>query len=86
MDSKKWPILAQVLIALGIIASLMNIVRGLLQKNILSLLLSIIGIVIWWSVYKFKKWALAGISIFLSLNIILTLIGFLSKIGGGHSL
>lgn len=84
MDVKKWPVLAQVLIALGCIGSLMSIVRGLSQQDIVLIIFGIAGLVIYWSVYKIKNWALIGLNIFLSLNILLNLINFFSK--GGMTL
>jgi len=74
MDNKKWPVLAQILIGLGVIGGLMNIIGGLYQKNIIMVIAGIAGLVIYWNVYKFKKWALIGLNILLSLSIALTLI------------
>ena len=74
MDTKKWPVLGQILIGLGVIGGLMNIVLGLSQKNTLMIIAGIVGLVIYWNVYKFKKWALIGLNILLSLSIALTLV------------
>lgn len=82
MDTKKWPILAQVLIASGIFGSIAGVLKGLLGNDIVGLILGIAGIVIFWSFYKFKKWALTGINILLSLNILLNLITLFSTTGG----
>lgn len=73
MENKKWPILAQILIGLGVIGSLLNFIQGITQRYILGIIFGILGIVIYWSVYKLKKWALIGLNILLSLNIIFTL-------------
>ncbi len=73
MGTKKWPIIAQVLIALGVIGSLRNIVGGLSQPDTLGVISGIIGLLIYWNVYKIKSWALAGLNILLSLNIFLSL-------------
>ena len=73
MDTKKWPVLGQILIGLGVIGGLMNIAMGLSQKNIIMIIAGIIGIVTYWSVYKLKRWALIGLNILLSLSIALTL-------------
>jgi hypothetical protein len=75
MEDKKWPVLGQVLIALGVIGSLMSIVRGFSTQDILGGILGIAALVIYWSVYKFKKWALTGLTILLSLTILLNLVG-----------
>jgi len=74
VDTKKWPVLAQILIGLGVIGGLMNIIGGLYQKNIIMVIAGIAGFVIYWNVYKFKKWALIGLNILLSLSIALTLV------------
>ncbi len=81
MDAKKWPVLAQVLIALGCIGSLMSIVRGFSLSDIITIIFGLAGLVIYWSVYKFKGWALIGLNIFLALNIILNLIAFFVQKG-----
>jgi len=75
VDTKKWPVLAQILIGLGVIGGLINTFGGLYQKNIIMIIAGIIGLVIYWSFYKFKKWALIGIYILLSLSILMTLLG-----------
>lgn len=69
MDTKKWPVLGQVLIGLGVVGGLLNIAAGLNQKNIIAVTGGIIGLIIYWNVYKFKKWALIGLKIMLSLSI-----------------
>ena len=74
MENKKWPVLGQILIGLGVIGGLMNIVLGLSHKNILVIIVGIVGLVIYWNLYKFKKWALIGLNILLSLSIALTLV------------
>ena len=74
MEDKKWPVLAQVLIALGVIGSLMSVVRGFSTQDILGAILGIAALIIYWSVYKFKKWALTGLTILLSLTILLNLV------------
>lgn len=74
MDTKKWPIIAQILIALGVIGSLRSIVGGLSQSDTLGVISGIVGLLIYWNVYKIKSWALIGLSILLSLNILLSLI------------
>ena len=74
MDTKKWPVLGQILIGLGVIGGLMNIAMGLSQKNIIMIIAGIIGIVTYWSVYKLKRWALIGLNILLSLSIAFTLV------------
>jgi len=58
MEQKRWPVLAQVLIALGVIGSMMSIVRGFSTQDILGGVLGIAALIIYWNVYKFKKWAL----------------------------
>jgi len=77
VDTKKWPLLAQFLIGLGVVGGLMNIGSGLAQKNIISIVFGLIGLVIYWNFYKFKNWALIGLNILLVLNIIVSLSGFL---------
>ncbi len=74
MDTKKWPILAQILIGLGVISGLMNIAGGLWQKNILMIIAGMVGLVVYWNLYKFKEWALIGVNILLSLSILLALV------------
>ena len=58
MEQKRLPVLAQVLIALGVIGSMMSIVRGFSTQDILGGVLGIAALIIYWNVYKFKKWAL----------------------------
>ncbi len=74
VDTKKWPILAQILIGLGVISGLMNIAGGLWQKNILMIIAGMVGLVVYWNLYKFKEWALIGVNILLSLSILLALV------------
>ncbi len=73
MDTKKWPILAQIIIGLGIIGSLQAILGGLLKSDIFMLILGITGVIVFWGIYKFKSWALIGLNIILSLRILLGL-------------
>jgi len=80
MDTKKWPTLAQVLIALGCIGGLMGIARGLAEKNVLAIVFGIAALVIFWSVYQFKPWALKGLTILLSLDILFVVVSIF--IGG----
>ncbi|MCX5714758.1 MAG: hypothetical protein NT033_08175 [Candidatus Omnitrophica bacterium] len=81
MDQKKWPVLAQVLIALGCIGSLMTIVRGFALSDIFLIIFGLAGLIIYWSVYKLKGWSLIGLNIFLSLNIVFNLIAFFIQKG-----
>lgn len=74
MDTKKWPTLAQVLIALGCIGGLMGITRGLAEKNMIEIVFGIAGLVIFWGVYQFKPWALKGLTILLSLDILFAVV------------
>lgn len=82
MNSKKWPGLAQLMIAIGVISSLryiiLSILSGMLLQDTFGLLYSIAGLVIFWSVYKLKSWAVVGLNIFLSVTIVLNLISFLN--------
>lgn len=73
MNTKKWPVLAQILIALGCIGGLAGIIRGLSSKGVLDAIFGITGLIIFWNVYKFKPWALKGLTILLALNIIFML-------------
>ncbi|MDP2940012.1 MAG: hypothetical protein Q8O13_08040 [Candidatus Omnitrophota bacterium] len=75
MDAKKWSILAQILIALGCLSGLRGIIWGLSNKSVLDIIFGLAGLIIFWSVYKFKTWALTGLTVVLSLNIIFTLFG-----------
>ena len=52
----------------------MNIAGGLNQRNIIAVIGGIIGLIIYWNVYKFKKWALIGLNIMLSLSIAVALL------------
>lgn len=74
MDSKKWPIFAQILIALGCIGGIRGILGGAMNSSILDFVFGIAILVIFWCVYKFKSWALMGLTIVLSLHIIFMLI------------
>ena len=73
METKKWPVLAQILIALGCIGGLMGIARGFSNTGVLDIIFGIAGLVIFWNIYKFKPWALKGLTILLALNIIFML-------------
>lgn len=70
MDRKKWPVLAQILIALGCIGGLRGIIGGLSSSSVVDIIFGMAGLVIFWSVYKFKPWALLGLTVLLSLNIL----------------
>jgi hypothetical protein len=74
METKKWPVLAQILIALGCINGFAGISRGLYSHGVLDIIFGIAVLVIFWNVYKFKSWALKGLVIVLVLNIIFTLL------------
>lgn len=74
MDNKKWPVLAQVLIALGLIGPGIGLVGTILTKSIPGVILSLAGLIVYWNFYQFKKWAKTGVNIFLVLNIISNLI------------
>ncbi|HSV43089.1 MAG TPA: hypothetical protein VLJ10_00915 [Candidatus Bathyarchaeia archaeon] len=78
MNTKKWSTLAQVLIALGCVGGLMGIARGLADKNILSIVFGIASFVIFWSVYQFKPWALKGLTILLSLDILFVVVSIVT--------
>lgn len=75
MDTKKWPTLAQVLIALGCIGGLMGVTRGLAEKNMIEIVFGIAGLVIFWSVYQFKPWALKALTVLLALEILSFVVG-----------
>lgn len=77
MDLKRWPILAQVLLGLGCIGSLRNIAAGWVGHDYFNILIGLGGFFIFWSVYKFKSWAPLGLTIFLSLNILVLILGIL---------
>lgn len=77
MDAKKWPILAQILIALGCVSGFRGIIGGLVDRSILDIILGIVGLVIFWNVYKLKPWALTGLTIFLSVNILFVIVNIL---------
>lgn len=77
MDVKKWPVLAQILIALGCFGGLRGIIGGLSSQNVLDVIFGIAALAIFWSVYKFKTWALKSLIIFLSLNILFMIISIL---------
>ena len=70
---KKWPVLASIIIALGVVSSLGGIVTGFSGGDILSVVISVAGLAIFWSVYKFKSWALMALTVLLSLKILLTI-------------
>ena len=74
MENKKWPILAQILIGLLFICSLMYFVGGLFNKNIPAIITGIVFFIIILNLYSFKKWALIVLNILLSLNITTVLI------------
>lgn len=74
MDVRKWPILAQIIIALGCLGGIRGIIWGLSNRSILDAILGLAGLVIFWCVYKFKAWALIGVTVILSLNIIFTIL------------
>jgi len=80
MENKKWPVLAQILIGLGVIGALMNITNGLSQQNILQMTLGIAGLIIYWSIYRFKKWALIGFNILLPYSILSFLLANIGRI------
>lgn len=73
MRIKKWPILAQIIIALGLLISLHSVIMGILAisnvARILNILYGFAGLAIFWSVYKFEHWALTGLNILLSVKI-----------------
>ncbi len=78
MEPKKWPIFAQILIALGLISSILSILHGLSDRDILNVVFGAAGIVIFGAFYKFKSWALIGLNILLGLKILFLLIAVLS--------
>jgi predicted membrane channel-forming protein YqfA (hemolysin III family) len=87
--SKKWPVLAQLIIAIGVlngigylaIATLYGLEKGFKGYTyyFLTFLLGIAGIIIYWNFYKLKKWAITGLNIYLSISIVLFMLSFFSK-------
>ena len=73
MENKKWPVLASIIIALGVVSSLGGILTGFSGRGILNTVISVVGLVIFWSVYKFKSWALMALTVLFSLKILLTI-------------
>lgn len=83
MSDKKWSTFAQLLIAIGVISSLRYIIlsflSGVFLQDIFGIVYSIVGLVIYWGIYKLKKWAMTGLNILLPLNILLNLISLFNK-------
>jgi hypothetical protein len=78
MEIKKWPVLAQVLIALGFLGGLRGVVAGLSHQSILDMLFGIVGMFIFWNVYKLKPWALKALTVLISLNILFLAVSVLA--------
>jgi hypothetical protein len=73
MADKKLPLLAQVLLAWGVIGALINFISSfLVHFNIVAIILNLISLIVFWSVYKFKKWALYTLFVLLSISLILS--------------
>ena len=71
MESKKWPILAQCIIAWGLIVTgTRNIVLGISKDDWIYLGIGFVAFVIFWNVYRRKQWALVGLNLLLSFNIL----------------
>ncbi len=69
MDTKKWPVLAQILIALGCIGGIRGVILGIMQTAVLDILFGVLQLFIFWNLYKFKPWSIKALTILLSLNI-----------------
>jgi len=86
VENKKWPVLASIIIALGVVGSLGGILGGFLNKDILNIIFGVAGLVIFWNVYKFKSWALTALTILMSLRILLTIFAIIGGIPLGVGL
>jgi len=74
MAEKKLPALGQVIIIVGIVGSLLAIVTGVANKDVLNFLAGTVGLVIFWGLFRLKPWSVTAVSILLSIRIIWTLI------------
>ncbi len=70
MDQRKWPVGALIIIAWGLIVSVVGIVRGIMTPAIPDLLSGVIGLVLFYNVFKFTPWARIALIVLLSLNIV----------------
>lgn len=70
METKKWPILAQVLIGLGCVGGLRGIFIGITEAAILDLLFGALQLFIFWNLYRFRPWSIKAVTILFSLNIL----------------
>jgi len=69
MDQKNWPLLAQFIIGLGIIGSILGVISGINHHDLVNLILGTAGILIFWNLYMFRLWALIGLNALLALKI-----------------
>jgi hypothetical protein len=77
MEKKTWPILPRILIGVGCVGGLAGIIKGLLQHGFIEFVFGAAGLIIYWSLYQFKRWALMALNVLLSLDMILLVIAML---------
>lgn len=70
METKKWPVLAQILIGLGCIGGIRGVFLGITQMGIFDIAFGILQLFIFWNLYKFRPWSVKALTVLLSLNIL----------------
>ncbi|GEM_PF-6612594 len=81
VEERKWPVPAQIILALGCLAGVGGVVGGLLRGSIPGVLVSLALFIIYWGAYMFQRWAWRAISILIVINIAGMLAGLLFDSG-----
>lgn len=78
MDTKKWPVIGQILLGSGCFIYFGMVGNGLMEQNYVDFLFGVGGFLLYWFVYKFNPMALKVLTGFLCSLLLWTLYSMLT--------
>ncbi len=67
---KSWPLTAKVLIFLGCVGNLRNVIGFVNNEDVFAGVVGVLGLVIWWHVYKFKLLGLLALNVLVMISVL----------------
>ncbi len=68
---KSWPLTAKFIIFLGCVGNLRNVVAFIVNEDVFAGVVGVLGLVIWWYVYKFKLLGLLALNVLVMLSVLM---------------
>jgi hypothetical protein len=68
---KSWPFTAKVIIFLGYVGNIRNVIAFVSNDDVLAGVVGVLGLVIWWYVYKFKLLALLALNVLVMISMLM---------------